>query len=90
MKNTYVHSAKVSNNCHKIDQILGPTMIMDSIKDHLIPHIYDKNMMKEMFDNPVGLYHRKNINMKMILHNKLRYIEMTISDTITSYLMKVT
>jgi hypothetical protein len=28
--------------------------------------------------------------MKMIFHNKLRYVEMTKSDTITIYLMKVT
>ena len=25
MKNTYVHSAKVSNYCHKTDHISGPT-----------------------------------------------------------------
>jgi hypothetical protein len=31
MKNTYVHSEKVSNYCHKTDHILGPTL----------PHTYD-------------------------------------------------
>jgi hypothetical protein len=45
---------------------------------------------KEMFDALVSLYQSENINRKMILHNKLRSVEMTRSDTVTSYLMKVT
>jgi hypothetical protein len=63
---------------------------MDAIKDHLIPHISEKKTAKEMFDSPVGLYYSKNINRKMILRNKLRSIEMTKSNSITSYLMKAT
>jgi len=63
---------------------------MDVIKDHLIPHISEKKMTKEMFDALVGLYQSENINRKMILHNKLRSVEMTRSDTVTNYLMKVT
>jgi hypothetical protein len=27
MKNTYVHSEKVSNYCHKTDHISGPTLV---------------------------------------------------------------
>jgi hypothetical protein len=43
-----------------------------------------------MFDALVSLYQSENINMKMILRNKIRSIEMTRSDSVTSYLMKVT
>ena len=50
---------------------------MDSIKDHLIPQIFVKKTMKDMFDALVRFYQRKNINCKMILHNKLKYVEMT-------------
>ena len=63
---------------------------MDVIKDHLIPHISEKKMTKEMFDALVGLYQSENISRKMILYNKLRSVEMTRSDAVTSYLMKVT
>jgi hypothetical protein len=63
--------------------------IMDAIKDHLIPHISKNKMTKEMFNALVGLYQSVNINKKMILRNKFISIEMTISDSITSYLMKV-
>jgi hypothetical protein len=31
-------------------------MIMDAIKDHLIPHISNKNTAKEMFNSLVSLY----------------------------------
>jgi hypothetical protein len=56
---------------------------------------YDPSHIQEEYRQgdvqcPVGLYQSKNINMKMILHNKLRSVEMTRSDTVTNYLMKVT
>ena len=63
---------------------------MDAIKDYLIPHIFEKKLVEEMFDALVSLYQSKNINKKMILHNKLRSVEMTRSYTIGSYPMKVT
>ena len=31
-------------------------MIMDAVKDHLIPHLFKKKMTKEMFDALVSLY----------------------------------
>jgi hypothetical protein len=65
-------------------------MTMDAIKYHLIPHISEKNTAKEMFDALVSLYRSENINMKMILRNKLRSMEMSRSDTVTSYLMNIT
>jgi hypothetical protein len=60
------------------------------VKDHLIPHLFKKKTTKEMFDAMVSLYQSENINKKMILRNKLKSIEMTRLDTVTSYLMKVT
>jgi hypothetical protein len=74
---------------HKKKKVKAKQMIMDVVKDHLIPHISKKKIAKEMFDALVGLYQSENINKKMILQNKLRSIEMIRSDTITSYLMKV-
>jgi hypothetical protein len=43
-----------------------------------------------MFHALVSLYQSENINIKMILRNKLISIEMTRSNSVTSYLMKVT
>jgi phosphoglucomutase len=64
-------------------------MIMDAIKDHLIPHISENKTTKEMFDALVSLYQSENLNMKMILRNKLRSIEMTIPDSVTTHIIKV-
>jgi hypothetical protein len=43
-----------------------------------------------MFNALVSLYQSENINMKMILWNKLRSMEMSRLDTVISYLMKIT
>ena len=51
---------------HKKKEVHAKWMIMDSIKDHLIPHI---------FDALVSHYQSENINRKMILHNRLRSVE---------------
>ena len=43
-------------------------IIVDSIKDHLIPHVYSLNTPKEMFYSLTKLFEGKNINWKMNLH----------------------
>jgi hypothetical protein len=63
-------------------EVKAKHMIMDAIKDHLIPYISKKKTAMKMF---VAL-----VNRKTILQNKLRSIEITISDSVTSYLMRVT
>jgi hypothetical protein len=63
---------------------------LDAVKDHLIPHLSEKKTTKEMFDTLVSLYQSENINMKMVLRNKLRSTQMSRSDSVTSYLMKIT
>jgi hypothetical protein len=74
---------------YKKKEVTIKWMIMDAIKDHLISHISEKKTTKEMFDARVNLYRNENINIKMILRNELKSIEMTILDLVTSYLMKV-
>jgi hypothetical protein len=65
-------------------------VILDSVKDHLIPHLSKKNMAKEIIDSLVGLFHSNNMNRKMFLRNKLRSRNMFISDNVTSYFMRIT
>jgi hypothetical protein len=52
---------------HKKKEVRAKRMIMDSIKDNLIPCLYEKKMAKKMFISLVSLYQSENINMKMIL-----------------------
>lgn len=64
-------------------------VILDSVKDHLIPHIAGKTTEKDMFDALVLLYWSENINRKMMLSNKLRATRMSKIDTITASLMEI-
>jgi 2-phosphoglycerate kinase len=60
------------------------------VKDHLIPHIAKKKMVKEMFDALVMLYQSVNLSHKMLLKNKLTGTRMSKTNTVASYLMKIT
>jgi hypothetical protein len=58
------------------------------MKDHLIPHLTENTMAKEMFDSLVSLF--QNMNRKMGLMNKLKLVQMSRSDNVSSYLMRIT
>jgi hypothetical protein len=64
-------------------------MVLDSVKDHLIPHTSEKTSI-DMYDALVGLYQSRNTNQKSILRHQLRVVEMTSSNTIATYPMRIT
>lgn len=57
-------------------------MILDAVKNHVIPHISKnyRTMRKGMFDSLVSFYQSENINRKMISRNKLRSIAVGETD----------
>ena len=59
---------------HKKKMIKAGRVILDSMKDHLIPHLSEKKTAKEMFDALVGLFQITNMNTKMVLRNRLRLV----------------
>jgi hypothetical protein len=70
--------------------IKAQRVILEVVKDHLIPHVSEKNNAKEMYDALVSLFQSDNLNRKMILRTKLKECKMTNSDNVTSYLMRIT
>jgi hypothetical protein len=92
----YVESVVLSPNnpqelaAHKKKEVKAKRVLLDSVKDHLIPHIFEKKTAKDMYDALVGLYQSKNTNWKLILRHNLRSVEMSKSDTVASYLMRIT
>lgn len=64
-------------------------VIFHSVKDHLIPHISEKTTCKDMFDALVTLYQSENIHQKMLLWNKLRSTEVSKTNIVTTFSMKV-
>jgi hypothetical protein len=65
-------------------------MILEAIKDHLIPHVAEKTRSKEILDALVSLFQSDNMSQKMILKTKLGECRMSTSDNVTSYLMRIT
>lgn len=47
-------------------------IILDSVKDHIVPHIIELNTMKKMWDAIMNLYQNATMNKKLILKEKLR------------------
>jgi hypothetical protein len=75
---------------HKKREVKAKRVLLDSVKDHLIPHISEKKTTKDMYDALVGLYQSGNASRKLILRHQLRSVEMSKSDTVASYLMRIT
>ena len=72
--------AKVS---HKRIMANAKRIIVDSIKDHLIPHVYSSfKTLKEVYDSLTNMFEVKNINRKMNLRNQLKNAKIQNYETI--------
>ena len=48
---------------------------VDSIKDHLIPHVSAFKTPKEVYDSLTKMFEGKNINHRMTLRNQLKNVK---------------
>jgi hypothetical protein len=58
----------------------------DAVRDHIIPHFTRKDFAFEMWASLCKLYQSPNQNRKMVLHEKLRSIQILKTELATSYL----
>ena len=65
-------------------------IILDAIKDHVIPHVTRKKNAYEMWESLTKLCQSDNENRKMMLRENLRNTKMIKTDTVASYLTKLT
>ena len=65
------------------------SIIVDSIKDHLIPDISHLDSSNKMYDALKNLFLVRNIGQVMSLKNELRDMKMNDDDNITSYFVKI-
>ena len=65
------------------------SIIVDSIKDHLIPYISHLDSSKKMYDALTNLFSVRNIGQVMSLKNELRDMKMNDDDSITSYFVSI-
>jgi hypothetical protein len=69
----------------KDGDINAMSIIVDSIKDHLIPYISHLDSSKKMYDALTNLFSIKNIGKVMSVKNELRDMKMNDDHNITSY-----
>ena len=74
---------------HKKDMIKANRIIVDSIKDNLIPQVSSSRKLKEMFDALSKLFKGRNINRKMTLRKQLKSVKSHKSKTMHSYFTRV-
>ena len=51
-------------------------IILDAVKDHVIPHISSKTRAYQMWDDLTSLFQSSNENRKMVLREELKSIKM--------------
>jgi hypothetical protein len=59
------------------------------VRDHLIPHLAQKQTTKEMWDALKKLYENKNENMKMALRDKFHNTRMAKGESVASCLTRL-
>jgi hypothetical protein len=74
---------------HRKKKVKAKQVLLESMKDNLIPHIFEKNSAKELYDALVGLYQSENTNRELHLKHQLQ-VKMSSEDTVVNYLMKIT
>jgi hypothetical protein len=65
------------------------SIIVDSIKDHLIPYISHLDSSKKMYDALTNLFLVRNIGQVMSLKNEIRNMKMNDDDNIPSYFVRI-
>jgi hypothetical protein len=73
----------------KDSNINAMNIIVDSIKDHLIPYIFHLDSSKKMYDALKNLFKVRNIGQVMSLKNELCDMKMNDDDSITSYFVRI-
>jgi hypothetical protein len=68
----------------KDNDINAMSIIVDSVKDHLIPYISHLDSSKKMYDSLTNLFLVINIRQVMTLKNELHDMKMNDDDSITS------
>jgi hypothetical protein len=79
----------VALDLHEVKEAKAQRIILDGVKDHLIPHLVEKKTTQEMWDALKNLFEAKNENQKMALKDKLHDTKMGKGESVSSYLTRV-
>jgi hypothetical protein len=74
---------------HKRNEAKTKRILIDYVRDHLIPQISKLKNSKDMFDSSMGLFESKNTSRKLASRNQLHCIMMSKAYSIATYFRKV-
>ncbi|KAH9322750.1 hypothetical protein KI387_017389 [Taxus chinensis] len=74
---------------YKKEDAKARRLILDGVKDHIVPHIAELDTAKTMWDAIMNLYQNATTNRKLILKEKLRNTRMNKGEDVTSYLTRL-
>lgn len=75
---------------HNKKDVKARRVVLDGVKDHIIPHLLGNKRAKEMWEYLTKVYQSDNQNHKMVLREKLRSNTMARFENVSTYLTKIT
>jgi hypothetical protein len=75
---------------HAKKDVKARRILVDGVKDHIIPHFSRKKTTREMWEALVKLYQSDNQSRKMLLKEKIRSTKMAKGELVVTYLTKFT
>ena len=74
---------------YKEAQAKAKCMILDGVKDHVIPHIAKKDTAKEMWEALTTLYEGTFVQREMLLESQLRQFQMQKGEEIDPFILRL-
>ena len=62
---------------------------MDGVKDHVVPHIAEKNTTNEMWTTLTSMYQGTSVQRRSLLENQLRLFQMHKGEEIDPFLIRL-
>jgi hypothetical protein len=75
---------------HEAKEAKAMWMILYSVRYHLVLHLSEKKLANVMFSTLTNLFQSNNKNQKMVLRDRLKNTKMSKTDSVTSYLTRIT
>jgi hypothetical protein len=79
----------ISLEIHEVKEAKSQRLILDGVRDPLIPHLAEKKTTKEMWEALKNLYEAKNEKCKMTLKDKMHSIKMAMGESVVPYLTRL-
>lgn len=75
----------VDNDKYEDAMVRAKSIILDGVKDHVVPHIVEKNTENEMWEALKKLYQHTSVQRKMLLENQLQSYQMQKGEQIDTF-----